>query len=313
MSTTTPPPASGWTPAPSSGVNFTAGPPPGPVPLRSRRWFVPVVAIVVAAVVVVAVLAVASSLAPKSTSGTTESFSTFHEAESVAGSAAAHALSGSWSAELAAGIRLGTGLSLPTANLTSLSNLTANCSISFLPGLPSEVTIDATPPSAPAGHAAFWLIGFSDGGGSLLFVAVDLGIPTPLFSVTASSCFGTSASLVGFPSSEVDSPTLVGAANLSGGSAFLSQYPDAAQLFVGVGGVALSIVTSSPIWEVVDTSCPLPYPINETGAIYNATLSGTGSVIDSGSGPVNCAAGLGSSISGVALLGALHLRASQAI
>jgi hypothetical protein len=284
-----------------------------PVPLRNRRWFVPVVAIVVATVVIVAVLAVAASLAPKPAGTTTETYSTFSESESVAGIAASHAESGTWSAELAAGVRIGSSLALPLANLTSLSNLTSNCSLSVLPGLPSDLTVDATPTSTPAGHAAFWLFGFSDGSGTLLLVSVDLGIPTALFSLTAGTCLGSSVSLDDFPSTEVDSPALVAAANASGGAAFLDDHPGAAQIFAGVGGVSYSVITSSPLWEVADTSCPLPYPINETGAAFNATVSGTGSVLTNSSGPVNCAAGLGSSLSGVALLDSPLERLAQAI
>jgi len=271
------------------------------------------VAVVLAAVVIVAVLAVAASLAPKPAANTTESYSTFSEAASVAGTAAAQARSGGWSAELAAGVRIGSSLAVPLANLTSLTNLTANCSLSVLPGLPADLTIDATPPSAPAGHAAFWLFGFTDGGGNLLVVSVDLGVPTALFSLTAGSCFGSTVTLVAFPSTEVDSPALVAAANASGGATFLGEYPTAAQIFAGVGGATYSVLTTGPLWVVADTSCPLPYPINETGAVFNATVSGSGSVITSSSGPVNCAAGLGSALSGGALLDSPLGRLAQAI
>jgi hypothetical protein len=175
------------------------------------------------------------------------------------------------------------------------------------------VTVDATPPSAPAGHAAFWLLGFSNGGGDLLFVTVDLGVPLAVFSLDLSSCIRDAPTLVAFPSTEVDSPALVAAANASGGATYLAMYPGAAQVFGGVGGISVLGITSSPLWEVIDTSCPLPYPVDENGTAFNATVSGTGSLIVSGSGPVNCAAGLSGSIPGVSLVEGLPPGLAQAI
>jgi hypothetical protein len=302
-----PPPAAGATPA-GRGSGPTS-----PLPLRERRWFLPVVAIVVAAIVVIAVLAVASSLAPKAKPATTEPFATFDEAQSVAGPVAAHAAAGSWSAVVAAGVRIGSALSIPTSGVSGIANFSANCTPEFFPGLPSQVTVDATPPSAGPGHAAFWLIGFSNGGGGLLFVTVNLGVPLAVFSLNFSACLSPSPNLVAFPSTEVDSPALVGAANSTGGATYLAMHPSAAQVFGGVGGISEFGVTTSPIWEVVDTSCPLPYPVDENGTAFNATVWGTGSVVTSGSGPVNCAAGLTGSISGVSLFSTGHLGLAQAI
>ncbi len=317
MSLSTPTPTE--PPAPVSGTS-----PPGPTPAsvpspvpapRSRRWLTPLIAVVVAAVVIIAVLAAAGFLFHKSNSTITEAFATLSEAESVAGPAASHALTGSWSPVFAAGIHLNTGLSLPVLNLTTLTNLTSGCTLASIAGAPTLLTVDATPISALPGHAAFWLIGLSNGAGTVALVAVDLGTASPLYTVTGSSCAGGAlGELVAFPSSESDSPALVAAANASGGASFLGANPTAAQFFVGVGGVTVSIVTLPPTWEVVDTSCPLPLLLNVTGAEFNATLSGAPATVElHASGPVNCAAGLGSSLPKVTLLAAPLLAVAKAI
>lgn len=260
------------------------------------------IALVVAAVVIVAVLAVAGILFHKTTPNSTEPFATLNEADSVAGPAAGHALSGSWSPVLAAGIRLSALVSVPIASLSSIENLTPGCTLTLAPGAPSSLTIDATPVSAPAGHAAFWLIGLSNGGGSIALASVDLGNPVTLYTLSGNSCPSEIGDTAPFPSTESDSPALVAAANASGGSAFLAQYPSSAQILAGVGGLSVDGFTSPPIWEVVDTSCPLPLLFNETGAEFNATLTGAPANVEThATGPVNCAEGLGSSIGGITL------------
>jgi hypothetical protein len=45
------------------------------------------------------------------------------------------------------------------------------------------------------------------------------------------------------------------------------------------------------VWEVIDTSCPVPFLVNETGAIFNASLLGS-QVVTHANGSVNCAGGL---------------------
>ncbi|MCI4365759.1 MAG: hypothetical protein L3K10_06855 [Thermoplasmata archaeon] len=290
------------TPDPSGNL---AGPPssadspppsrPAPAPgRRPRHFLLPVVVVVVAIVVVIGVLAASGVLFRSSQVSTTEAYSTLSEAESVAGPAASHASSGSWSTVVAVAIRTSIGISLPLLALPSVSNLTSGCNLTSLPGAPASVSIDTTPTSALGGHAAFWLLILSDGRTGLLAVSVDLGAPSALFSVTGTGCVSSSSMLVPFPSSAGDSPSIVAAANSSGGAAFLGQHPTATQLWAGVGGVSVgSLVKTSPIWAVIYTSCPVPYPINETGADFNATLVGA-SVLSSSAGPVNCAAGLGS-------------------
>jgi hypothetical protein len=303
---------------PPSPVNSAPGSsgsssPPGPVP-RSRRWVAPVIALVVAAVLIVAVLAAAGFLFHKASTRTTEQYSTLNEAESVAGSSASNAISGSWNPIFAGGIRLAAGVSLPTANVSSVENLTSGCNLTSLPGAPTSLTVDATPASADAGHAAFWIFGLSNGAGTIALVSVDLGVPTALYALSGGSCASTFDTVASFPSTESDSPALVAAANASGGSAFLSEYPNSAQLFFGVGGLTYLGFTSPPLWDVVDTSCPVPLLLNETGAEFNATITGApASVLSHSTGPVNCALGLGSSVSGFALVAGPLIGLAKAI
>jgi hypothetical protein len=299
MGPETPTPVASSPPPPPASASAD----PAPVP-RSRKWVTPVVAIVVGAVVIVAILGAAGFLFHKATTSTTEQFSTLSEAESVAGPSAGHALSGSWSAVFAAGIRLTALVTLPIANLSKIGNLTAGCTLSPAPGAPSSVTVDATPASAPMGHAAFWVIGLSNGAGSMALVSVDLGTPATLLTITGSSCLGALGDIAPFPSTESDSPALVAAANASGGAAFLAQYPSAAQILAGVGGISVDGFGTPPIWEVIDTSCPLPLILNETGAEFNATLTGAPANVEThATGSVNCALGLGNSIKGLGLGG----------
>jgi hypothetical protein len=288
------------TPAPSvGGASVPGSTSPVPrTPMKARRWFLPVVAIVVAAVLIVSVLAVASYLAPGQGPSSTEPYATFDEALSVAGPAASHAMFGSWSAVVAASLRLGSSVSLPTGNLSELTNVSSTCGLTPLPGLPASITVDATPPSALPGHAAFWLIGLSAGSGTLLFVSVDLGIPTPLLTLNATACLGSALALSPFPSNQVDSPALVGDANATGGAAFLAQYPDAIQLLAGVGGVSYDGVGISIPWEVADTSCSFASltGTNVTGAVYTASVTAVGDVTNHSTASVDCSATGGISI-----------------
>ncbi|MGA8275627.1 MAG: hypothetical protein WB789_05865 [Thermoplasmata archaeon] len=294
----TPPPFA----LPPGNSTPTASSSTAPAP-RSRRWVTPVFAIIVAAVVIVGILGAAGFLFHKTTANTTEPYATLNEADSVAGPAAVHALSGSWNAVLAAGIRLPAQVSLLLANLSSVENLTSGCTLTAVPGAPTSITVDATPNSVLAGHAAFWLVGLSNGAGSIALVSVDLGNPVALYSFAGSTCATELGDVVGFPSTESDSPALVAAANASGGAAFLAQYPSATQLLAGLGGISVDGFTSPPFWEVVDTSCPLPLLLNETGAEFNATLTGAPANVEThATGPVNCAAGLGSSLPGASLV-----------
>ncbi len=195
-----------------------------------------------------------------------------------------------------------------------VENLTSGCNLTTLPGAPTSLTVDATPASAAPGHAAFWIFGLSDGAGTYVLVSVDLGIPTALYSLSGGSCTSTFDKVSAFPSTESDSPALVAAANSSGGSAFLSEYPTSAQLFFGLGGLTYLGFTSPPLWDLVDTSCPVPLLLNETGAEFNATLTGApASVVSHSTGPVNCALGLGSSVSGFALVAGPVLGLAKAI
>jgi hypothetical protein len=249
--------------------------------------------IVVAAVVIIAILFLAGVVFHKSNATTTEPYATFDEATSVAGTAASHAATGTWSPVFAAGLRLSSSLTVPVSNLTTLTNLTSNCTFSAVSGSPTSITIDATPSSTPQGHGAFWLLGLSNGGGSILLVSVDLGTATALLLVSGASCAQYTDLLAPFPSTESDSPALVAAANASGGSGFLAQYPGAVQLLAGLGGLTDYGFTSSPEWEVFDTSCPVPLLVNETGMDFNATLTGNPATVQAHStGPVNCSFGL---------------------
>jgi hypothetical protein len=264
-----------------------------------------VVAVVVAVVVVVAILFAAGYLFHKSSSAptTTEPYATLDEAEQVAGPAAGQSLGGSWSSAVAIGVHLAAQITLPLANFTGLVNVTNGCTIVPAPGAPTSTTVEATPSSALPGHDAFWLIGLTNGAGSLAFVSVAAGVATALYSVAGGSC-ATDIGLVSpFPSDEADSPALVGAVNASGGAAFLATYPNAAQFLLGAGGVTYDGFTLGPVWEALDTSCPLPLLINETGTSFNATVTGAPAVVEAhSSGPMNCAAGLGSVVgAGVSL------------
>jgi hypothetical protein len=261
------------------------------------------VAIAVAAVVIVGVLATAAYFAPHHTPSSAESYTTLTEAEALAGHSVTQALSGSWSAAFALGLRLSSNISVPTSLLpSSFSTAVGPCNLTarFTPvgSLPVEVTIQETPVSASPGTTSFWLLGLTNGAGGLTLATVSLGVGTALYSVSVSTCLGASVQLAPFPATTPDSPQLVAGANASGGASFLETYPFSAQIWGGVGGFSAGGVTLSlPFnWEVVDTSCPLPYPVNETGAEFNATLSPTGSVLAATHGPVSCDFGLGSTL-----------------
>jgi hypothetical protein len=272
-------------------------------PLRARRWFVPLVAIAVIAVVIIAVLATAAYLAPKSSPAAPDPYLTLNQAEAVAAHAVAQQLSGSWTAATAVALRISSNISFPSSLLpTRFVETVAGCNLTVqltaLPSLPENVPIGATPTPALAGAAAFWLLGLTNGDGGEALASVNLGVPSALYSVGVQTCVGSPVQVAPFPTSTPDSPALVAAANASGGSAFLAAHPYAAQIWGGVGGfTADGITLGLPFsWEVVDTSCPLPYPVNETGYEFNATLSPTGGVVATSNGSVSCDLGLGTSL-----------------
>jgi hypothetical protein len=291
-----------WAPQPSTDSSRGTAPvrqSPVPPP-RSRRWLVPTVAIVVAAILIVSILATAAYLSPKSTASPPTLYTTLDEAEALAAPAMAHALAGSWVPALAVGIRVSSNLSLPTGLLpTQIVRSVGGCNLTThltpLSTLPNSFSLDLTPTSAPSGSAGFWLLGMSNGDGVVALVSVNLGLATPLYTVVVQTCLDTTVLVAPFASSAPDSPALVAAANASGGATFLDTYPYSAQIWAGLGGFSADGITFNAgfDWEVVDTSCPLPNLINETGSEFNATLTAAGSVVVSTTGSVNCELGLG--------------------
>jgi hypothetical protein len=301
------------------GSSASATAPSIPPPPRPRNWVVPVTAIVVGAIVIIALLAAVGLVFHKAGTPSPGPYTTLDEAEVLAGPAAAHVVPGNWSPVLAVGVRVGSNASVPTSGFPlNVSENLSGCQVSGnltpLRTLPANLAVSVTPASAAAGHAAAWIVGLSNGSGGIVLVAVLLDVATPLYSLSYSSCLSTSAGLAPFPSAESDSPALVAATNASGGASFLQSNPGAAQLWAGVGGFSAFGLASAPEWEVVDTSCPLPLVVNETGTAFNATLKGApAEVVNHTSGSLNCAAGLGSGLSGLPLVSAAVAFVSKAI
>ena len=280
MSTPTAP--SSAAPDPTHGAN----PPTSGRPAR-RRWLVPVLVTVVAVAVVLAAL-VATGILPLSHSSNSGpgATPTFQGAASEAQPSANAQPHGPWSPAAGVGIRLPLALTLPTVNITQyLSDLNAavGCEVSLLGSPPTQEVLDGTPGSASPGAAAFWVVMFVNGTGGALGVMVNGGVATPLFSVTGNStCREYLDALAPFPAGSPDSPAIVAAVNASGGSTFLSEHPNATEVFVG-----LSAVIIQPTWEVVYTTCSPTVVPGVTGYEYNATVSGT-TVQHHASGVVSC-------------------------
>jgi hypothetical protein len=293
--------------------------PAGPYPAaraatRTRRWWIPVgVAVVVLLVALAAFYATGTYPFSKPSSGP-PAYETFSQAESVASSGAGSQMGGSWFAVFGAGVASPTAVLEPTENLTQLTTL-VNCTIDWPSGVPSNVAIPSTAPNAATGAAAFWAFGFKNASNALLVELVVDGVASALLKATGASCAAEVAYLAPFPTGVLDSPTIVATANGAGGSAFLATYPNASREWGAYGGIQLGVLGStSPVWFVGYTTCSLPPVSGEVGQVFNATLGGTsGAVINSSTGPADCAPTIPTGLSLTAPAGASPAALRKAI
>lgn len=216
-------------------------------------------------------------------SASNASYETFSQAEGVASGNAASVGGNPWFAAVGAGVATPTSVLEPVANFTSLLD-SFGCTISWPHGEPTNLAVPSTPSNAATGTAAYWTFGFKNSTNALLIETVSLGIPSALLVANGSDCESVVAYLAPFPSTVLNSPAIVTAANQAGGAAFLGTYPNATRAWGAIGGIELgSLATTSPVWEVTYTSCTFPAYSGETGATFNATVAGLTGVVSNSS------------------------------
>lgn len=210
----------------------------------------------------------------------------FSAAEASAMTASSSYQGGGWSAVV------GEALAIPASYSFSgqrLTNLSSNCTISWIGSEPASVTIPATSSSASAGASNAWVIFLSQKAGSAYLLVIVLnGAPTLLYTASGGACtFYSELSLSGL----IDSPQAVNAANGAGGSAFLSSHTGVSKVFFVIGSSKLISGGFGGLWEIVYSTCTINQA-SGTGFEFNATLNGTtGAVIHSGTESLSCASG----------------------
>ena len=260
----------------------------------SKRRTLAALAVLVAVAVVLA-LAFGTGLF-RSTGGpspprTTAAFATFDQAESVAQTAASGTPGGPWSPILGIGIASATSASVPGGNLTGLGSL-SKCDLAWAGGTAPDVTIASTSGSAPAGTAAFWLVGFVNSTSVLRLATVSLGNASVLATVSGSDCTGLFALAVPLSDSVVvDSPVVAGNASRAGGSAWLGEHPGATQTWEILPGGSEDGISVPPTWHAAYTTCSLVPASGSTGDQFTANLTAaTGYVLATYNGSGSCTA-----------------------
>jgi hypothetical protein len=199
---------------------------------------------------------------------------------------------GAWSIFSGAAVELPAPLVIPGAVFTDLSaNLSAyGCVVTWEGNVVTNgLAIPATPSTATAGEANFWLFLLTTSSGSIQLVTVSNGTGSDLVLVGGLVCELLGQELQPLNESILSSTQSVSIANTAGGSAFLTSYPQSIRLW-GVAGVAPNLNLSESIWAVAYTTCPVsgteppgPQPT------FNATINAmTGEVLTSGESNVTC-------------------------
>jgi hypothetical protein len=201
-------------------------------------------------------------------------YPTFAGAQSTAQNSANSVGGGPWYVSFAISLVSRTSILEPTTNVSGLLS-DANCTYDWPNGEPSNLAVPATPRSVGNGSAALWIVGLKNQTNGLLLDTVTLGSAEVLVTIRGADCSKATGELEAFPPGSVDTPAIIDAANAAGGGTFLSTYPNATQLWAGIGGVSLGLLgATTPEWEVEYTSCTLPAVAGESGAFFNATVAG---------------------------------------
>jgi hypothetical protein len=255
---------------------------------RPRRWPFAVAAVAVVAIVVVSLFAFGVLRLGPSNSAVVQ-YETFSQAESTAVAGAGSVAGGPWFAVAGAAIATPVEVAEPATNLSSLLDL-ANCTFVWPHGPPANVVIAATPLSSAAGTAGYWAFLLKNVSNTLLLESVSDGSASAVLLASGSQCVDVADLLVSFPVGVVNSPQVIAAVNGVGGSAFLSEYPNATRFWGAIGGISVGILSSSPMWFVEYTSCSVPTSSSTSGAVFNATVGGTSGVVTNHSaGRADCA------------------------
>lgn len=162
------------------------------------------------------------------------------------------------------------------------------CSLAKIGTPPAQLVIPSTPPSAPAGTAAFYEFELNSSihPSTLVFGIVLNGTARLLYALNGSCpnslvTPGISAGAGSWPT--LDSTAAVPIADLDGGSAFLQNHPGSAQGWLpypAVYSVASdrAVTTVPPIWAVAD--------IATCGALFEVEIDGlTGAVLTNATAP----------------------------
>lgn len=276
-SSPSPPPSS----VPPSASTAPAGPAP---PLTSRLggkpgWTI-VLAIAIALLLVLALLALGSP--SSSSSGGSSAGVPFSSARSTGGSLAASA-GGTWELLDASGLDLPNATTVPL----SLSNISANCTVTFLGGgtLPSSLTIPRFTGNLTSGDSPEWELDYLEPATlSLIAVAVTEGSVALALEISGPHCLPSNASAeASIPAGVVDSTVAASAVAAAGATAFLTAHPNGVSLEMDLFPFTLGGLEPSgpgaPAWWFDFSTCPLLSASSNgtepSGVTFDATVNAT--------------------------------------
>jgi hypothetical protein len=284
-------------PVPAGPESSTEDPAPPPSrPERRGRWTV-VGAVVVAGLVVAALFAF--GVLHFGASGSSSEYLTFSGAQSSAQGASNSVAGGPWFVSLVLSLVTPTAILEPVTNVSSFLT-DASCTYDWIHGEPANLAVPSTPASAGLGASAFWVVGLKNASNGLLLETISDANAQALVTIEGHNCSDATAYLVQFPPETVNSPTVLSSVNAAGGSAFLAAHRNATELWAGIGGVGEFGVETTPEWFVEYTSCSFPAIAGESGAYFDANVSGlTGEVTSNHTGTTACTLGIPVSVGSI--------------
>jgi hypothetical protein len=270
---------------------------------------------VVAIAVVLAVIfsGILSSSPGPGSSSAAGSFESFRQADSVGQSVVAGTSGGPWMALLGFGVATPAAVLVPGLNLTGIPSL-SKCVVAWANGSAPNVTVPATPASAAAGTAAFWIVGYVNASADLRLAMVSMGNGSLLATVSGTSCTDLLSEANPLPTMPyVDSPVVAENVSAAGAGSWLADHANVTETWEILPGATVGPFLIPASWHAEYTTCSLSPSGPKVGAYFDANLTAaTGAVTAHSNGTESC---VGSAVGGLAapLGGPLPISARQTI
>ncbi|HEV2519774.1 MAG TPA: hypothetical protein VGX00_04030 [Thermoplasmata archaeon] len=270
----------------ATGPNAESPRPPSPRSLGRVLAAIAVVAVVVVAGILGALFV--TGLGPFHRSGPPPGPVTFAAARAAGDSAVAGFGAGAWDLVGAASALVRQSVSVPIPTVDgSLRPYLGGCGLHWL-GSGAALSVPSFSGDAGAGIAPIWELVYrngSPGGSGLLFVSVLNGSAQLTASLPSTGACATpaalSSALVALPTSIVDSPKVIAAADGAGGSAFLAAHPTATVTMALNGEFHLFTLVTPSVWTVAYSLCAFPPTATSIEPEFNATVDPTTGLVGS--------------------------------